>query len=850
MSSIATMSAESATTPADWLEAYAAAAGRHDELKNAKGEISAVWQKMVEALKALPAAELTQRAEQVRSLIYENGITYNVYDERGNHARPWGMDLLPMLLEYAEWEKIERALGQRARLFNLILQDLYGPQTLIERRVVPPALVLGNPAFLRPCHGLAPADGMFVPIYGADLGRAPTGQWWVLSERLDAPSGFGYALENRALTTRVFSDWLRDNRVARLPGFAQTLRESLARLAARRGDSPRMVLLTPGPANETYFEHSYLARNLGFSLVEGGDLIVRGQRVCLKTLTGLRQVDMILRRVDSNFCDPLELRSDSLLGVPGLLQAVRAGSVTMANVPGSGVLESPGLSPFLPALCRHLLGEELLMPSVATWWCGQPRELAYVEEHLDSLILQPAFPHSPQDIVVGPRLSAADRAEWIMRLRQEPEAWCAREWVALATTPVFENNRFVPRMFQMRTLLVAAEGGDYRAMPGGLTRIPSGDDDWTVSMQHGGRSKDTWVLLPPELPPPVEVSASAAGTIKLRRAGADLPSRVADNLYWLGRYLERTEGQTQILRLLVGAFAEEGATADPALLWPFFSTLRLRDAGNIFVPGGRPTLNLVAAEKDLRRLLWDAGQPNSLAANLVRFEQTALRVKERLPGDMWSLLGRLQRPVRAHSESTTFLRDAFNELQDAVTLLTAINGFMAESMIHGHGWRFLDLGRRIERGINLAELLRQTVGRPGIISSAMLHNLLVTCESLLMYRRRYQTNLQMVPVLDLLVCDEANPRGLAFQFRSVQQHVMDLPREPGTTPSNRPVEKLALALSSRATLADAHQLAETDWADARPALVEFLASAIHDLTALSDALGLAYFAHSGAEMES
>jgi uncharacterized circularly permuted ATP-grasp superfamily protein/uncharacterized alpha-E superfamily protein len=843
------MPTEYATTPADWLDAYMPAAGRHDELKNAFGEINPPWRKLVEALKTLSTAELAQRAEQVRSLIYENGITYNVYDEQGNHARPWGMDLLPMMLEQAEWEKIEGALSQRARLFNLILRDFYGPQTLIEKRVVPPGLVLGNPAFLRSCHGLAPPDGMFIPIYGADLGRAPSGQWWVLSERVDAPSGFGYALENRALTTRVFSDWLRDNRVVRLASFAQTLRESLARLAARRGDSPRMVLLTPGPANETYFEHSYLARNLGFSLVEGGDLVVRAQRVYLKTLTGLRQVDLILRRVDSSFCDPLELRNDSLLGVPGLLQAGRAGNVTMANAPGAGVLESPGLSPFLPALCRHLLGEELKMPSVATWWCGQPRELAYVEEHLDSLILQPAFAHSPRELVVGPRLSAGEREEWIRRLRHQPEAWCAREWVALATTPVFENNRFVPHIFQMRTLLVAAEGGDYRAMPGGLTRIPAGDDDLMISMQQGGRSKDTWVLLPPELPPPAEISPSTAGPIKLRRAGADLPSRVADNLYWLGRYLERTEGQTQILRLLVGAFAEEGGAADPALWRPFFATLRIHDAGQIFTTGEQPTLNLAAAEEALRRLVWDVEQPNSLAANLARFERTAYRVKERLPGDLWSLLGRLQRPARAPAGSATFLRDAFNELENAVTLLTAINGFMAESMIHGHGWRFLDLGRRIERGINIAELLRQTVGRPGVISPAMLHNLLVVCESLLIYRRRYLTNLQIVPVLDLLVCDEANPRGLAFQFRSIQQHVMDLPREPGTAPANRPVEQMVLELANRAVLADAHQLAQADWEEARPELMNFTAKVAHDLAALSDALGLAYFAHSGAEVE-
>ncbi len=403
------MPPEIAAAPGQWLDGYRPAAGRHDELKLPDGNIRAPWQKLAATFSNLPPGEMARRGEQLRKHIEENGITYNVYSESGASARPWNMDLLPMLLDYAEWTKIETALAQRARLFNLLLQDFYGPQKLLEQRVLPPSLVLGNPAFLRQCHGYAPPEGLFVPVYCADLGRAPTGQWWVLAERLDAPSGIGYALENRALTTRVFPDWLRENRVARLTGFTQTLRESLANLAANRTESPRMALLTPGPANETYFEHSFLARNLGLSLVGGGDLVVRGQRLGLKTLSGLRQVDLLLRRVDSAFCDPLELRSDSLLGVPGLLQAVRSGGVTLANALGTGVLEAPGLSPFFPALCKHLLGEELKMPSVAMWWCGQPRELDYVVEHLENLILRPVYSQHSRDMVTGLRLSASDR---------------------------------------------------------------------------------------------------------------------------------------------------------------------------------------------------------------------------------------------------------------------------------------------------------------------------------------------------------------------------------------------------------------------------------------------------------
>jgi len=443
------------------------------------------------------------------------------------------------------------------------------------------------------------------------------------------------------------------------------------------------------------------------------------------------------------------------------------------------------------------------------------------------------------------------RAEeyWRERLRAEPEAWCAHEWVALATTPVCDNGNIVPRLFHMRSLVVA-QGGGYHAMPGGLTRVPMQDDDLTISMQSGGRSKDTWVLLPPELPPPAEISAVGAVPIKLRRPAADLPSRVADNFFWLGRYLERAEGQAHLLRLIAGTLAEEGAAADPDALRPFFETLRLAGSSHLLANGKVPTLDLAAAEQDLRELLWAAEQPSSLAANIARVERTAYRVKERLPADVWNLFGHLRQTRGAPEDPAAFLQEAFAGLQDALAHLAAISGFMMDSMIRGYGWRFLDLGRRIERGLNMAELLRRTLGRFGPPSPALLHNLLVSCECLLIYRRRYLTNLQVVPVLDLLTCDDTNPHGLAFQLRRAQQHVAELPREADADAAGRPVDRLARALANQASLADAHRLAQENDFGAHPAFLDFLNTVTYDLAALSDALGLEYFAHSGPEVKS
>jgi uncharacterized alpha-E superfamily protein len=634
------------------------------------------------------------------------------------------------------------------------------------------------------------------------------------------------------------SDWLRDQRVARLEGFFQTLRASFENLVTRRTESPRIVLLTPGPANETYFEQSFLARNQGFPLVEGGDLTVRADRVYLKTLAGLRQVDLILRRVDSDFCDPLELRSDSLLGVPGLVQAARAGQVALANSLGAGLLESPGLAPFLPALCQHLLGEELKMPSVATWWCGQPRELNYVLEHLDELILQPSFPQASRPYVVGPRLSAAERERWRDRLRAEPAAWCARERVALATTPVIEQGRLAPRLFHLRTFLVA-NGDEYHAMPGGLTRIPAEADLVSVSMQRGGLSKDTWVLPPPERPALFEITLPPPGPVKLRRQATDLPSRVAENLFWLGRYLERADGQARVLRVLANVLTEEGPATNAAAVRPFFHALLPGEPLPALTYGYPPALDLPAAERCLRSLLWDATLPCSLAANSTRLEQAAYRVKERLSGDAWNLLGRLR---RLRPSTATTLGDPHTDLADAIVLLSAVSGLIMENMTRGYGWRFLDLGRRLERGHHVAMLLQHCLAQPGPLPPALLQNLLLSCDSLLTYRRRYLTNLQLVPLLDLLACDDSNPRSLAFQLGAVREHVEAFPHASSEEPLNAPA-RLALTIFSQVRLADARQLARDDFSGSRHTLANFLGPIARDLSALSVALGQVYFAH-------
>ena len=403
---------------------YAATPGFYDEVLGANDEVRGHWRKLTESLAAMGHDGLTRRWHEGRRLIHDNGITYNIYGATQNHSRPWQLDPIPLVMDPDEWKSIEAGITQRAMLFNTILADLYGPQRLLREDLLPRELVLPNPAFLRSCWGIVPQGGVHLHMYSADLARSPDGQWWVLADRTQAPSGAGYALENRLVSTRVMPEVFRASHVRRVANFFQAYRNALQRMVPVRRENPRIVVLTPGPYNETYFEHAFLARYLGYTLVEGGDLTVRENHVFLKTLGGLLPVDVIVRRQDDHFCDPLELHSDSMLGVPGLVQAVRSGTVSVANALGSGLAESPAYAAFLPGLCKELLGEDLKMPTVATWWCGQEKPLAYAVEHLEDLVIKPTFPGTGEDPIFGAELSGSEREQLIAKMRAQPGALC------------------------------------------------------------------------------------------------------------------------------------------------------------------------------------------------------------------------------------------------------------------------------------------------------------------------------------------------------------------------------------------------------------------------------------------
>jgi uncharacterized circularly permuted ATP-grasp superfamily protein/uncharacterized alpha-E superfamily protein len=813
------------------LETYSSDSRRYDELLDRSGVVRAHWRPLVDRL-ALDGAESVRRgAELARRLIVENGVTYNVYADPQGRDRPWVLDPLPLLLTAAEWREIELGVTQRARLLDGLLADLYGPQRLLADGLVPPELPFGHPNFLWPCHGLLPKGENWLHIYAVDISRSADGRWWALADRTQTPSGTGYALENRQIVSRIFPDLVNDLGVSPLGGFFVALREHLLQQITD-GTPPLAVVLTPGSFNETYFEHAYLARQLGLPLVEGHDLTVRGDTLFLKTLGGLRRVHAILRRLDDDFCDPVELRGDSALGVPGLIAAVRARKVMIANALGSGVLESAAWMGFMPAVAERLLGEKLRLPSVATWWCGEPPALEHVIRHIDSLIIKPTYPNQRFTAVFGRDLGAAARAQLVERLRARPYAYVAQERLAFSQAPVWRNTGgagLAARALAIRVYAVATPAG-YRVMPGGLARIAGDGAVDIVSMQRGGGSKDVWVLSP-DLRSVDEtqgslalVAPTPAGQARTQMRHDDLPSRLAENLYWLGRYSERCDSKARLLRASLSvrsnapvwtaalascrhfgvmpwpgeaapagakgadAKTDEGISADAQIADTKGAEAKSAEAKSAEAKSAdAKSADAQSAEPVLPA--FSESNPVGIAADLQRLVWCAAQARSRLSAENWRAVGVLHREFQEAAASGIDPREVLDRL---LLGLAALAGFALDDMTQDDGWRLLMLGRRLERLHFLAELLAQRLADGAEPSQGELEWLLEIGDSTITYRTRYLASPQLAATIDLLVYDASNPRALAFQWQAIEESLLRIATSLGGTPDDTLKESVAL----------------------------------------------------------
>jgi uncharacterized circularly permuted ATP-grasp superfamily protein/uncharacterized alpha-E superfamily protein len=806
------------------LSGYSAQYGRYDELLAGPHELRRHWDTFMRALAQRAGPEVADTLALMEREIRENGVTYNVYADQQGADRPWQVDPLPLLLSAGEWAGIEAGIAQRAELLNRVLVDIYGPQELLRTGAIPPSVIFGHSGFLHQVQGIRPPGGMHLFQYAADLARSPDGRWWVVSDRTQAPSGMGYALENRLVVSRVFPQMFGELRVQHLASFFDGMRESLLRSAPKADEPPRVVLLTPGPYNETYFEHALLARYLGFALVEGNDLTVRDGCVWMKTVDGLKRVHAILRRQDDDYCDPLELRSDSALGVPGLTDCARRGTVLLANALGAGVLESGALLGYLPALSERLLGEPLLLPSVATWWLGEPAALRDAWMRLDHLIIKPLDRSPKEPAVFGVDLSGVERARLHERVAAHPQRYVAQEWVHVSQAPVLERaahrperragDRLAARTVGLRVFAVATPEG-YRVMPGGLTRVAGDDDSRVIAMQRGGSSKDTWVLSDAPVNASFSLLTSTVKPEDLVASQGNLPSRAAENLFWFGRYGERCDATARLLRVAIAEVLDGSAERVDGVAPP----LLLADRLGVVSVSDDPADDLLRA----------ATHPDAaLSGQLRQLARVAFNLRDRMSVDNWRTLNQLHNDAVFDQVAT--LPVALAWLQRAVTSMMTLSGFVLDGMTRGAGWRFLSIGRRVERLSFVCTALRLAC------SDGQAHGLewlLDLCDSTVTYRSRYLVAPEWLPVLDLLVRDDTNPRSVAFQVKGLTEYVAKLETTHGRFGSDvlAPAQALLRALDPIDLHPDSTALA---------ACLERLQAAAG---ALSDELSLKFFSH-------
>ena len=828
---------DSAATPDDiapLLAGYRPLPGIFDEMVDRDGRVRAHWRPFLSMLAGLGPKEISRRFAAADRQLHDSGVFYRVYEDPTGAERPWPASHIPLLIDAAEWQVLKAGLVQRAELLEAILVDAYGPALLVREGRLPAAVIAGNPEFLRPLVGVAAPGGFHLRFYAVDIGRSPDGHWWVLGDRTQAPSGSGYALENRLAISRAMPDVYRELKVERLAPFFQAFQAELSTLN-RREDS-RVCVLTPGPMNETYFEHAYLARYLGFLLVEGEDLTVRDDGVFIRTVSGLKRADVLIRRLDADFADPLELNARSRLGVPGLVQAVRDGTVVIANGLGAGVVEARALLSFLPALAPAVLGQELALPNVATWWLGQDSARDEIVERLDEMVLASAFVgelpgHHEQGEVLGAALEPHERQRILEQIAHRGIDFVAKEAVNLSTTPVWRNGRLEPRPFTLRLFLARASDG-WRVMPGGFVRVADDVDARAVSLQRGGSTGDAWVLS--DKPVAETTLLPAPDRITITRATGALPSRTASNLFWLARYVERAEATLRLVRALVNR-ATDNDEAATLVVERICDLLGAWEAVPTELPNMSPVL---AASAALQRHDLAGALPYLVGAA----QSAASVIRDRFSPDAWRALTDLSELINEPIDPAPTESAIFERTNAALRIVASFSGLAQENMSQLAGWRFLELGRRIERAIATCRFVRQfafaaepeaarkraddTRPEPG---SSALDVLLELADSQITYRRRYVMVAAPAPVIDLVVLDPNNPRSIAYQLGRIETHLAVLAKR---SPESRlsPPEQIAATLATQIRTVEAADLDEATFLGMEGTLMR-----------LADVIGSTYF---------
>ncbi|MBN1007924.1 circularly permuted type 2 ATP-grasp protein [Amphritea pacifica] len=821
---------------------YSAEGSGYDEVYGDQSQIQGHWQYLLDGLKTLGVQGIRERQLKAERILRDDGATYN---NGSLSATTWQLDPVPALISSEEWAAIEAGLQERAELLDLVLKDVYGKRDLIRLGILPPELLYSHGGFLRACDGLAlPGEHQLV-MHASDMVRDHTGAIQVIGDRTQAPSGAGYALENRTVMSRVLPSLFRDSHVHRLSLFFQSLRLKLNSLAGSiTNEQPRIVILTPGSYNETYFEHTYLANYLGFPLVQGSDLRVSKGYLWMKSLGGLERVDVVLRRVDDFYCDPVELKSDSRLGVPGLLEVVRAGRVIVANPMGSGFLENPALLRYMPQIASHFLGREPQLASVKTYWCGDPQDLTYVIENIRRLVIKSCFRKPSEQSVFGASLDDNQCQELIGKIRQEPLKFVAQEYIRPSTTPSWKDSQLLPRPSILRGYSVATSSS-YNVMPGGLTRVGNQADSLNLSNLRGAISKDTWILAsePEKQVSLMEQRPQPAPAKSQMQPRTSFPCRVVENLYWMGRYAVRAESA---LRLLRTVFVQLNSTYHmPAetrqVLLQTVTQLTTTYPG--FVLSAESAS--LQPEAELLSVVLDGKRTGSVTANLNSLLECSDQVREMLSADTQRVINDLRDELSGLADSLKQGLTAAPEeaLDPLVTTLLALSGLWQESMVRGLGWRFIDMGLRVEKALQGLSLIRSSLVAvlPEYQQLQVLESILLSSEVLITFRRRDHSGSDMAQGLELLLHDNSNPRSVFYQVEQLRRHLGELPSAvhgSGLAEEDRYMLEAssAIQLSNLETL-----VAEDDKTKTRATLDQLLARLQYLLQETSNQISTKYF---------
>jgi uncharacterized circularly permuted ATP-grasp superfamily protein/uncharacterized alpha-E superfamily protein len=770
-------------------------------LRAESSSMTGAWTDFFSTLSNDSVADMDQRAASLARQIRDNGITYNVYADENGPQRPWSLNVFPLLVDAPNWRHIEAGVLQRVRLLEHVMADVYGPQTLLRQGFLPSALVHGHPGYLRAMHGIKPVGGRYLHIAAFDLARGPDGNWWVVGQRTQAPSGLGYLLENRLAISAQFPQAFGSLRVQRLAGTYRALMDSL-RSMSPHGQDAHLALLTPGPYNETYFEHAYLARYLGLTLVEGGDLLVRDEHLFLKTLKGLVPVHGLLKRVDDEYLDPLELRADSTLGVPGLLQAIRAGNVLVANAPGTAFLESPALLGFLPALSRHVFGEKLVLPALATWWCGERGAMEEAMETLQGSAIKPTYPGSPShgsfDSVLGVQQDQHALDEWAGRIMRQPEEHTVQAYTPLSQMPTWQAaaqtatggapaSQLRARSVMLRVFAVSDGAQGWRVLPGGLARVASRGQEITA-MQRGGSSADVWALTQGEVDATTLLAPHLTPESLMQRKRL-VTSRAAENLFWLGRYTERAENAIRLARLTLECLHGEAQSSPALITWLGQMAL----ANTLVLPGvPTPAQAVRVFERSLIDSLGSTTGATSVGYYLRALKLAASTVRERLSQEHWRIITRAEedlfnRFAAARQKGDFSTLQALQILKDTSDHMAAITGAQTDRMTRDDGWRLLSIGRHVERLGFLAGALSRALACGSLVTDSGFDAMVELFDSAITFHAQFQQSRDMAALVDLLVLDRDNPRSVAWVAHTLRGRLAKLA-------GSEPQELSALAL--------------------------------------------------------